>query len=581
MREAMAVYWRILRRARPGEVAVLFTLMLMCSVTEGIGVALLVPFLEMIGRSGDGGGRSTSLTLFLQGDAPGAPQLLAAFVALVTLRGLLQYARDTRNASFQNRLIDSLRLECFRAVIFADWRWQITRRRSDHASALLTDIPRVNQCVQQGNGLVVSLFGIGVYVVTAVCLSPVMALVAAGLCGAVLALLGSGQHHQARMLGRMQSSAVRDLHGQVSEGLAGARLTKILGSEAHHVQHVADTMARLRSHQVRFVRQNARDRAVSQVGAALAVACLSGVGIGFLDVPMARLIAFGVIAARMLPMVLNAHQQMHQWLNALPAAEEIERLIAEARAHEERQAPAAKAWTLRHAIRLEDVTVRYPDMGRPALCVGSLTIPARMTTAIMGPSGSGKSTLADVVAGLLTADLGCVTVDGRMLDGQTQRLWRTRIAYVPQESFFFADTIRNNLAWGNAGSGDEAITRCLCDASAQFVFDLPAGLDTWIGDGGVQLSGGERQRLALARALLHQPELLILDESTSALDLEHERKVREAIERLHGNVTMIVIGHRLPTLEHADQVIILEAGRIAASGTWADIRGRERAANLA
>lgn len=580
MRDAMAVYWRILRRARTGEVAALFTLMLMCSVTEGIGVALLVPFLEMIGRSGNDGGRSTSLTLFSQDDASGAPQLLAVFVALVTLRSLLQYARDTRNTSFQNRLIDSLRLECFRAVIFADWRWQIARSRSDQASALLTDIPRVNQCVQQGNGLVVSLFGIGVYVVTAVFLSPVMALVAAGLCGAVLALLG-GQRHQARMLGRMQSSAVRDLHGQVSEGLAGARLTKILGSEARHVQHVADTMSRLRKHQVRFVRQSARSRAVSQVGAALAVACLSGVGIGFLDMPMARLIAFGVIAARMLPMVLNAHQQMHQWLNALPAAEEIEGLIAEARAHEERQAPVAKAWTLREEIRLEGVTVRYPDMGRAALSAGKLTIPARNTTAIMGPSGSGKSTLADVVAGLLTADCGRITVDGRTLDGETQRLWRTRIAYVPQESFFFADTIRNNLAWGSAGVGDEAIALCLYNASAQFVFDLPAGLDTRIGDGGVQLSGGERQRLALARALLRQPELLILDEATSALDLDNERRIREAIERLHGNVTMIVIGHRLPTLEHADQVVILEAGRIVACGTWADIRSRQQAEDLA
>lgn len=575
MRDALTVYWRILRRARSSEIATLFTLMLMCSVTEGIGVALLVPFLELIGRSTGSGGLGASTQLFPGGLTMGTGQMLAGFVVLVASRSLLQYLRDTRSARFQNTLIDSLRLECFRAVIFAEWRWQISRRRSDDASALLTDIHRVNQCLQQGNGLAVSLFGIGVYLVTALYLSPVMALVAAGLCGTVLVLLGR-HRHQARILGQMQSITVRELHGQVSEGLAAARLTKILSSEERHVEHVSDTMSRLRGHQFQFIRQNARGRAISQAVAAFVVACLSAIGIGFLNVPMARLVAFVAIAARMLPMVLSAHQQLHQWLNALPAAEGIQNLIVEATAHEERQSLANNPWTLRHEIRLEDVAVRYPGMERPALAVGSLTIPAKLTTAIMGPSGSGKSTLADVVAGLLGTDMGRVMIDGRPLDGKARRLWRAGIAYVPQDSFFFADTIRNNLAWGGAGNSDEAMARCLCNASAQFVFDLPARLDTRIGDGGVQLSGGERQRLALARALLRQPELLILDEATSALDLENERKVREAIERLHGNVTMIVIGHRLPTLEHADQVIVLEAGCIVASGTWADIRCREQ-----
>jgi ATP-binding cassette subfamily C protein len=192
----------------------------------------------------------------------------------------------------------------------------------------------------------------------------------------------------------------------------------------------------------------------------------------------------------------------------------------------------------------------------------------------MGASGAGKSTLADVLMGLLQPDDGCLCVDDVRLDGATRMAWRRSVAYVPQEVFLFHDSIRNNLLWGYEAASEAELITALKRAAADFVFDLPAGLNTLVGDGGVRLSGGERQRIALARALLKRPSLLILDEATSALDLESEARVRRSIENLHGDLTVVIIGHRLPTLEHADQVVVLDQGRIAARGTWADVRAR-------
>jgi ATP-binding cassette subfamily C protein len=214
----------------------------------------------------------------------------------------------------------------------------------------------------------------------------------------------------------------------------------------------------------------------------------------------------------------------------------------------------------------------YSERSEPALVNVSLCFPARTTTAIMGASGAGKSTLADVLMGLLAPDHGELRVDDRLISGDARIEWRRHVAYVPQEVFLFHDTIRNNLLWGNSLASEDALRRSLEQAAAEFVFQLPEGLDTVVGDGGVRLSGGERQRLALARALLRRPSLLILDEATSALDVANEARIRAAIEQLHGDLTVVIIGHRLPTLEHADRVVILDHGRVIAQGPWSEVR---------
>src|SRR4029453_14211987 len=223
---------------------------------------------------------------------------------------------------------------------------------------------------------------------------------------------------------------------------------------------------------------------------------------------------------------------------------------------------------LQRAVRLDAVSFRYEEAAEPALASVTLTIPVGQTTAIVGPSGSGKTTLADLLLGLIVPARGSVLVDGKPLTAELLPAWREQIGYVPQDSFHFHDTVRANLLWARPESSEAELLEALEVAAAGFVAQLPQGLDTVLGDRGIRLSGGERQRVALARALVRRPAMLILDEATSSLDSENERRVQDAIERLHGHLTIVVITHRLTTVRGADAIHVLEGGRLVESGNW-------------
>jgi ATP-binding cassette subfamily C protein len=227
-------------------------------------------------------------------------------------------------------------------------------------------------------------------------------------------------------------------------------------------------------------------------------------------------------------------------------------------------------------IELVDVSFSYSGNAQaPQLHSVSLSIPAGKTSAIVGASGAGKSTVADMLLGLIIPDAGTVSIDGRPLDESHLKSWREQIAYVAQDTFLFNDTVRFNLDWAAPGATEREMNDALASAAADFVSALPSGLDTVIGERGVRLSGGERQRLSLARALLRHPRVLILDEATSSLDSENEERIFRAIQRLHGEMTIVIITHRLSTIRSADVIHVLDAGRVVASGSWDELMALE------
>jgi ATP-binding cassette, subfamily B, bacterial MsbA len=190
----------------------------------------------------------------------------------------------------------------------------------------------------------------------------------------------------------------------------------------------------------------------------------------------------------------------------------------------------------------------------------------------VGPSGAGKSTLAALLPRFMDPTAGRVTLDGIDLRDVTLASLRARIGLVTQDVVLFDDTVRRNVAYGRPEVADTDVRDALAAANAiVFVDALPDGLDTRVGEGGARLSGGQRQRLAIARALLKDPPILVLDEATSALDAESERAVQEAFERLMAGRTVLVIAHRLSTVRRADQLVVLDAGRIVERGRHADL----------
>ena len=262
----------------------------------------------------------------------------------------------------------------------------------------------------------------------------------------------------------------------------------------------------------------------------------------------------------------------------LPSFAAAEQLKAQfVAAQEATPSPTFERLAVSRDIRFDNVSFRYPAVeSREVLASVSLQILARKMTAICGHSGAGKSTLADLLLGLLNPATGSVLVDGSPLQGERIHPWRASVGYVPQETFLFHESIRANLLWARPEATEaELATALRASAAEEFVSRLPQGLETVVGDRGVRLSGGERQRLALARALLRQPTLLVLDEATSALDTVNEQLIQQAIERLHGELTIVIIAHRLSTVQNADQVIVLEQGRVVESGAPIELARRE------
>jgi ATP-binding cassette, subfamily C, bacterial len=231
---------------------------------------------------------------------------------------------------------------------------------------------------------------------------------------------------------------------------------------------------------------------------------------------------------------------------------------------------------MERSIELSDVSFSYGPSSPLALDDLEMQIEPGKTTAIVGSSGAGKSTVVDLILGLLHPGSGSVLVDGLPLGAGQMKSWRALIGYVSQETFLFNDTVRFNLDWAQPGATEREMLSALESAAAlDFVNRLPAGLDTVIGERGVRLSGGERQRLSLARALLRKPRILILDEATSSLDSENEQRIYDAIQKLHGSITIILITHRLSTVRDADRIYVLDGGRVAAVGTWSDLMTAE------
>jgi ATP-binding cassette subfamily C protein len=541
------------------RVAVLVLLMAGVSITEGFGVLALLPILGRLQAGGDGAAPAKHIVATI-GFLPSVPMLLAVMIGLAVLRAALAYLRQVRASAIQHEVVDRLRTAAFDAVLHAEWRWLAHTRGSDHANLILTNVSRVGLGLNQLlNGAALSVAVAG-YLVAAFLLSWRIAMLTIVL-GALVLLLFGRHRRQAASFGFALGEASKALHAYVHQSFAGVRIIKAHGIEDQQTRGFGAVVAGVRAHAQRNERMNGRGQAAVQIGNAVAIALVLGIAHLHFHVSLQRLLPLLFAFARIAPMLGTIQTNWSTWMHMKPSVVEIRTFLADAAEIREPVAVARVPRKLRQAIVLRDVSVCYAGRQEPALQDISCTIPANTTTALCGTSGAGKSTLADLLMGLIAPDRGSVWVDGVLLDGASRIAWRDSVAYVQQDAFLFHDTIRANILLGRR-LASQIVEAALHRAGAGFVFDLPEGLDTIVGDGGIRLSGGERQRIALARALVGSPSLLILDEATSALDPDHERMVRDTMRTLRGAVTLVFISHRPSMQEDADQVIVLARGRI-------------------
>ncbi len=357
---------------------------------------------------------------------------------------------------------------------------------------------------------------------------------------------------------------------QIQQGLGGVKDVKVSGREASF-------LARFDQHNIENARVGERQSSLLQMprlwlellavtGLAMLVFSMIGQQRALEDI-IPTLGLFAAAAFRLMPSMNRVLTSLQGLRYGLPVVDLLNRELA--RPAEAADAADADAKvTFDREVRFRGVSYRYPGAHGMALDQLSLTLRTGETVGIVGTSGSGKSTLVDVMLGLLEPADGRVEADGTDIRSG-MRNWRKLVGYVPQSIYLTDDTLRRNVAFGIPDDeiDESAVERAIAFAQLDgFVSTLPEGLDTFVGERGVRLSGGQRQRIGIARALYHNPPILVLDEATSALDVATEREVIKSIGALHGSKTIVIVAHRLSTVEHCDRLYRLEHGRVAQEG---------------
>jgi ATP-binding cassette, subfamily C, bacterial len=557
---------KLLTSAPRKRLTALLSLMVLNAFTEGFGIMLLVPIVSIAGQLGSVPSAWGSL-LGALGLTNSLGALLCVFVALITMRSVLQFVLQQLKLSLEIGVVDGLRAEGFSGLMNAEWRWIAQGRGSDFSALMITNIARIGSGLTSALELIASSCVAIAYLASAMLLSWQAAFVVL-IGGAAVVTAFSGLRRKVTSLGHNFSMANKAMHQQVQEGVSAVRLTKLTGNEEQQAIAYRDVMQSVRWQQRAYSSQSARAQAALQIGGATVLSVMVYVGLQLTHIPFPVLLPLLLVSMRLVPLFGSLQQSWNNWLHAVPAFGEIEKLLADLKKNAEPVTQNLKPIELIKAIKIRDLSLLYGGRTEPALTAVSLEIPAFKTTAIIGASGAGKSSLADILTGLIEADQGTFCVDGVPITSIMRKRWRHSVSYVQQDAFLFHTSVRANLLWSHPEASEADLHKVLAMASADFVHALPEGLDTIVGDGGVRLSGGERQRIALARALLRAPALLILDEATSALDPANETAIRNAIAKLHGNLTILLIGHRLAMLDQADQVIELSKGRVLKQGSW-------------
>jgi len=547
-----------------GRLVAVLVLSVAGSLTEGLGLMMLVPMLgAMDGGSlrGPGNGLGLVRRLAETGQALGLPMLLVLFVLLIALRAALVQRRIHAEEALQLEFVQNLREGLLGDLLRARWSWQAQQPQARAMSLLLGTIDRVGFSLQQVQAIFAASATLVIVLAAALAIDPLPALVL-GLGGALVAAVHMAVRGGARRHGAALESTQVALFGFMAGRLANLRLVKSFVTEQRDLALAHEVGLAVRRTRLAFSAARALGLFAVQAGTALVLGLTVWLAITRWHAPPAALLPLIAVSARAAPLLATLQAACHNVIHNLPGLAELGHFSAEARGAAEPADGQQPPPRLRRAIALERATVRHPGRDLPALDAVTVELAAGSTVLLTGPSGAGKSTLADLLSGLIAPDDGRLLIDGEPVSAPACRAWRGQVAYVHQEPILLPGSIRENLLWAAPEASEAELEQALRDAAAGFVFALPQGLDTVVGERGMSLSGGERQRIALARGLLRRPDLLILDEVTSALDAMNEAAVAEAMAGLRGRMTIVIIGHRGALAGLADRRLTLEAGKV-------------------
>ncbi|WP_316569192.1 ABC transporter ATP-binding protein [Neobacillus sp. YIM B06451] len=559
-------------------------LMTVMSLLEGIGILLLIPMISMIGIADlDAGEKHVAAIVMWLRNFPTAVSLaiiLAIFILIVIVQNLIQHRVSIQNAMIQQSFFRYMRLETYRAILYANWDFFVKKRKSDLINILTTEIVRASGGTISFLQFLTALIFTFIQITFAFYLSPYITSFIL-VFGFILIFVNRTFLRRSLTLGNRNYELGKGHLAGISDQINGIKDIKCNTLEESRIEWYESITKQMQEEQFEFTKLRTKSQFYYKTASAILIASFIYLAINLFQAQSGQLMLIVVLFSRLWPRVAGIQSSMEQIAATLPAFKAVWVLQNECKAAKEferRGTELKERLNISNGIECRGVYFRYNQSNLAfALRNIHLNIPANQTTAIVGRSGAGKSTLIDIIMGLNQPDSGDVLVDGVPLTTQNLIALRNSISYVPQDPFLFNASIRENLLLMCEHATDADIWQALeFSSAAEFVQKLPEGLDTIIGDRGIVLSGGERQRVILARAILRSPSILVLDEATSALDTENELNIKEALDKLKGKMTIIVIAHRLSTIRNADQIVVLEKGKIIQNGRYLELASEKQ-----
>lgn len=562
------------------HVVALVVLGMLSALLEGIGINAVIPLISFFTGGLSGAGTDfitrTIQDLFLFLGVPFTFRYLLIFILILfSLRAISMvafgYIRGWVAADFLGRESS----EVLQKTLTTSWGFLLKQKIGSMHNTLVRDIQCTGDLLAVVAQVVQSFTGFLMYLLIAINISPYMTFYTLG-GGAIVLFLLRPLFKRARYLGGQTAAIEKDFSQFLSEHIIGMKAIKAAGAEHDAIESGTEHIDQLRTLSIRKAFTRSLSSSLFQPASVVLVVILFFISYNSPDFNIISFAATLYLIQKIFTYLDSGQSSLIGITELVPYAENLQSFKSHLDTHSEQNGIREKKYEFKKGITFDSVSFSYTEQGSVLKDV-SFTIEKGQSIGLIGPSGAGKTSVVDLLLQLFSPQQGSIRIDGVSISEIEVAEWRKRIGYVSQDVFLLNDTIEENIRFYNHSLTSDDIEEAARLAHIyDFIQTLPEKFQTKTGDRGLMLSGGQRQRIALARALAGRPDILLLDEATSALDRESEQNVQEAIQGLRGKITVIIIAHRLQTIEKADKIIVLEKGTVTEQGTPTELLANPR-----
>jgi len=562
----------------PWGITAIVILGILASLAEGIGISLLIPFLQNL-QSGNSlvinNPIIQNIDQYLINFQPQQRVLLltSSILVAILIKAVLSYIYTALCSWLQNSTFHRLRTAVYKQLIAVSQSFWDTNKSGELLNLITQETYYSSQALSFLIWVIINLSMIGIFGLLLLLISwRLTLLVALGFL--LISVLIRTLTSKTQALGRKYQQANIYLSNLTLETFTGIKTIRAFGKESYEEQRYYQASEKSRDSGINSAMQSVMIEPVSEGLSVAILMCVMLIAF-YTQVTLPVLITFIFMLYRLQPQVQKLNSNLTQVIALSNYVKSVFLLL------EREDKPYVISGNvnfhdLRKGITFDAVNFLYPSQNKPALENISLFIPKGKTTALVGYSGAGKSTIINLIFRLYDVTSGEIYIDNYLIKELDLATWRSNMALVSQDVHIFSSTVRENIAYGRPDATETEIIAAAKQAHAhEFICELAQGYDTFVGDRGIKLSGGQRQRISIARAILCNPEILILDEATNALDNISEKLIQDAINLLSQNRTVIVIAHRLSTIKDADQIIVLKQGKVEEQGSFSDLMERK------